>query len=57
LGKLLGNIPREVLSVGKNQCPAGKNFKLSAVANVTIPEAWGRIQEYILAYPHHGMDN
>ena len=23
----------------------------------TIPEAWERLQEYILAYPHHGMDD
>ena len=22
----------------------------------SIPEAWDRLQEYILAYPHHGMD-
>ena len=22
----------------------------------SIPEAWERLQEYILAYPHHGMD-
>ena len=23
----------------------------------TIPEAWERLQEYILAYPHHRMEN
>ena len=22
----------------------------------SIPEAWKGLQEYILAYPHHGMD-
>ena len=22
----------------------------------SIPEAWERLQEYILVYPHHGMD-
>ena len=22
----------------------------------SIPKAWERLQEYILAYPHHGMD-
>ena len=22
----------------------------------SIPEAWERLQEYILAYPYHGMD-
>ena len=22
----------------------------------SIPEAWERLQEYITAYPHHGMD-
>ena len=22
----------------------------------SIPEAWERLQEYILTYPHHGMD-
>ena len=22
----------------------------------SIPEAWEKLQEYILTYPHHGMD-
>jgi hypothetical protein len=51
------NIPFEVLSVGQDQCSPGKNFNLSAVANETIPEVRERLQDYILACPHHGMDN
>ena len=26
-------------------------------SNESIPEAWEKLQEYILACPHHGMDN
>ena len=26
-------------------------------SNEPIPEAWERLLEYILACPHHGMDN
>ena len=43
--------------------PVGKTNALRArIANFQqtqlepIPEAWERLQEYILAYPHHGMD-
>jgi hypothetical protein len=43
--------------LGKTNVLWGRISSFQQVANVTIPEAWGRIQEYILAYPHNGMDN
>ena len=33
----------------------GLNFQQAS--NETIPKAWEWLQEYILACPHHGMDN
>ena len=35
---------------------ARKNFKFPADRMESIPEAWERLQKYILACPHHGMD-
>jgi hypothetical protein len=37
--------------------PYGEISIFQQVANETIPESWERLQEYILACPHHVMDN
>ena len=34
----------------------GKISSFQQTGMESIPEAWERLQEYILAYPHHGMD-
>jgi hypothetical protein len=50
-------IPCKVFTDGQNQCSSRKDFELPASINESIPEPWERLQEYILACPHHGMDN
>jgi hypothetical protein len=35
---MLGGIPRDVFSVGENQCPAEKNFKLAASSKGDYPK-------------------
>jgi hypothetical protein len=51
------------LGLSAQQCSSQSSFRwaepfssFQQVANETIPEAWERPQEYILACPHHGMD-
>ena len=53
---MLQGVPRKILPAGQNKCPAWENFKFPADGMECIPEAWERLQEYILACPHHGMD-
>lgn len=45
------------LPLGKTNALRGRisNFQQSSIE--MIPEAWERLQEYILACPHHGMDD
>ena len=54
---MLQGIPRKILPAGQNKCPARENFKFPADRDGIHPEPWERLQEYILAYPHHGMDS
>src|SRR6185436_3046466 len=35
----------------------GQISNIQQASNKSIPEAWERLQEYIMACPHHGMDN
>ena len=43
--------------MGKTNALRGRISNFQQVSNESIPEAWERLQEYILACPHHGMDN
>jgi hypothetical protein len=42
---------------GKTNALLGRILSSKQASNETIPEAWERLQEYILAFPHHGMDS
>ena len=42
---------------GKTNALRGQISNFQQASNESIPEAWERLQEYILACPHHGMDN
>ena len=50
-------VPREVFLMGKTSALRGRISSFQQASNESIPEAWERLQEYILACPHHGMDN
>ena len=42
--------------LGKTNALHGKISSFQKMGMESIPEAWERLQEYILASPHHGMD-
>ena len=42
--------------LGKTNALRGKISSFQQAGMEPIPEAWERLQEYILACPHHGMD-
>ena len=42
--------------VGKTSALISKIFGFQQLPDEAIPEAWERIQEYIAACPHHGME-
>ena len=42
---------------GKTNAPRGRISSFQQASKETIYEAWEQLQEYILACPHHGMDN
>src|SRR6185437_6298029 len=44
------------LPLGKRNALRGKISSFQQTGMESIPEAWERLQEYILACPHHGMD-
>jgi hypothetical protein len=43
--------------LGRTNALWGRISSFQQVSKETILEAWDRLQEYILACPHHGMDN
>jgi len=43
-------------SLDKTNTLRGRISSFQQIGMVSIPEAWERLQEYILACPHHGMD-
>ena len=42
--------------LGKTNALRGRISSFQQMGIESIPEAWERLQEYILACPHHGMD-
>jgi len=42
--------------LGKTNALRGKISSFQQTGMESIPKAWERLQEYILACPHHGMD-
>ena len=57
LGQMWQGVPREVLPDRQNHCSYGTISNFQQASNESIPEAWVRLQEYILACLYHGMDN
>ena len=43
--------------LGKTNALRGRISSFQQESKESIPEAWERLQEYILACPHHGMDD
>ena len=43
--------------MGKTNALRGRISNFQQTASESIPEVWERLQEYILACPHHGMEN
>ena len=43
--------------ISKTNALRGRIASFQQNASETIPEAWERLQEYILSCPHHGMEN
>jgi Retrotransposon gag protein. len=37
--------------------PFVEGFQVSSIRDKSIPEAWERLQEYVAACPHHGMND
>ena len=42
--------------VGKTNAPRNRITGIKKLPNETIPEVWERLQEYIQACPHHGIE-
>ena len=42
--------------LGKTNALRGRISSFRQTGMESIPEVWERLQEYILSYPHHGMD-
>jgi hypothetical protein len=57
LGKCSAAFLAKFFLLRKTNALRGGISSFQQVANETIPDAWERLQECILAYPHHGMDN
>ena len=53
---MLQGIPRKILPAGQTNALRGKISSFQQTGMESIPEAWERLQEYILACSHHGMD-
>ena len=43
-------------SVGKTNALRNMISSFEQLQDETVPEAWERLQEYIAACPHHGME-
>ena len=42
---------------GKTNAIRGRISNFQQASNESSPEAWEKLEEYILACPYHGMDN
>ena len=47
----------KVFPMGKTNALRNKISSFQQLADESIPEAWERMQEYISACPHHGMED
>jgi hypothetical protein len=43
--------------MGETNALRGRISIFQQASDETIPEVWEKLQEYILACPHHGMNN
>ena len=50
-------VPHKVFPMGKTNALKGKISNFQQTSMESIPEAWERLQDYIQACPHHGMEN
>ena len=55
MGQAFQCFPSQVLHMGKTNTLRNKISSFQQLADESIPEAWERMQEYVSAYPHHGM--
>ena len=53
---MIQGVPRKILPAGQNKCPTRENIKFPADRDGIHPRILGEAAEYILACPHHGMD-
>ena len=56
MGCVLKRIPHQILPSGKTNALRNKISSFQQLTDETVAEAWERLQEYIAAYPHHGME-
>ena len=57
MGKMFEGISSKVFPIGKSNALWGKISNFQQQKGETILEAWECFQEYILDYPHHGMED
>ena len=48
---------KKFFPLGKTNALRGRISGFQQAASESIPEAWERLQEYVLACPHHGMED
>ena len=53
----MGQFLTKFFLAGKTNALRGRISSFQQASYESIPEAWERLQDYILACPHHGMDN
>jgi hypothetical protein len=56
LGKVIQCISHEVFKLGKTNALQNKISGFQQLTDETIAEAWERLQDYITACPHYGME-
>ena len=57
MGHVFQCFPSQVFPMGKTNALRNKISSFQQLADESIPEAWERIQEYVFACPHHGMED
>ncbi|XP_072146331.1 uncharacterized protein [Setaria viridis] len=55
--KYLAAFLAKFFPLGNTNTLRGRILSFQQATTESIPEVWKRLQEYILACPHHGMDN
>ena len=56
-GKCSNTFLVKFFPMGKTNALRNKIFSFQQLADESIPKAWERMQEYVSACPHHGMED